>query len=190
MGKIIAGITMSLDGFIAGPDISNQQPMGAKGELLHEWIFAKATTADKQWMDEFLQTTGAVITGNHTYSTAIGEAWGGATPFNSPAYVLCHSVPAKQVNGFYYITGGIHEALKLAKEAAREKNVWIMGGANVIQQYIKSGLTDELRIHIAPVLLMRGTKLFENTGVDPVELIKERITETPAAIHTVFRVKK
>jgi dihydrofolate reductase len=181
---------MSLDGYIAGPGISNQQPLGAKGELLHEWLFTKSTPADKQWLDELLQTTGAVITGNHTYATAINEAWGGGSPFNSPAFVLCHKVPSKQVNGFTYITGGIHEALRLAKEAAGEKNIWIMGGANIIQQYIKEGLADELRIHIAPVLLMQGTRLFDNTGIDPVELIKESVTESAAAVHTVFRFKK
>ena len=138
MGKIFAEITMSLDGFIAGPGVSNQQPMGANGDKLHEWIFGKATDADKRWMDELLQTTGAVITGNHTYITAIDEAWGGGSPFIVPAFVLCHVVPSKQVAGFSYITGGIREALKQAKETAGEKNIWIMGGASIIQQYIIS----------------------------------------------------
>jgi dihydrofolate reductase len=190
MGKVFAEITMSLDGFIAGPNITNQQPMGANGPALHEWMFEKSTNADKQWLDELVQTSGAVITGNHTYRTAIDDAWGGGSPFIAPAFVLCHFVPSKKIEGFAYITGGIHQALELAKEAAKEKNTWIMGGANIIQQYIKAGLVDELRIHIAPVLLMQGTRLFDNAGTGPVELIKEKTTETPAAIHAVFRVKK
>ena len=190
MGKTFAEITMSLDGFIAGPGISNRQPMGANGDKLHEWLFAKATNADKQWMDELLKTTGAVITGNYTYATAIDEAWGGSSPFIVPAFVLCHVAPSNPVEGFTYITGGINEALDLAKKTAGEKNVWIMGGANIIQQYIKAGLVDELRIHIAPVLLMQGTRLFDNTGIDPLELINESVTATPAAVHTVFRIKK
>lgn len=190
MGKIIAEITMSLDGYIAGPGISNKQPMGEGGDKLHEWIFGKATAADKLWLDELVQTTGAVITGNHTYTTAIDEAWSGASPFTVAAFVLCHEVPSKQVSGFAYITGGIHKALKLAKETAGKKNVWIMGGANIIQQYLRASLVDELRLHIAPVLLAEGTRLFDNIGVDPIELIKESVTETAAAVHTVFRVKK
>ena len=84
---------------------------------------------------------------------------------------------------------GTHEALNLAKETAGERNVWIMGGANTIQQYVKAKLVDELRIHIAPVLLMQGTRLFDNTGYDMVELVKKSVTETPAALHLVFTFK-
>jgi dihydrofolate reductase len=187
MGKVFAEITMSLDGFIAGPGISNEQPMGVNGEKLHEWIFGKATEADKQWMDELVKTSGAVITGNHTYRIAIDGPWRGVTPFPAPAIVVCHAVPSKTVKGFEYITGGIHEALDRATAVAKEKNIWIMGGAAVIQQYIKAGLVDELRLHIAPILLMQGTRLFDNTGISPVELIKEKVTETPGALHMVFR---
>jgi dihydrofolate reductase len=190
MGKIIAGITMSLDGFIAGPHISNAQPLGANGEKLHEWVFGKATEADKKIVDEGIRAAGAVIAGNHTYRTAIDGGWGGVTPFEAPAFILCHAVPSRQVKGFEYITGGIHAALDRAKETAKEKNIWIMGGANVIQQYIKAGLADELRLHIAPILLMQGTRLFENTGIGPLELVKEKVVETAAVLHTVFRFKK
>ena len=157
---------------------------------LHEWIFNKATETDKQWVDDLVKSSGAVITGNHTYTIAIDDAWKGISPFDAPAFVLCHRVPAKKVDGFTYVTGGIHEALKLAKETAAEKNVWIMGGANTIQQYLKAKLVDELRIHIAPVLLMQGTRLFDNIGHDMVELVKKSVTETPAVLHSVFTFKK
>jgi dihydrofolate reductase len=190
MGKVFAEITMSLDGFVAGPGISNEQPMGVNGSKLHEWIFDKATNADKQWLDELVKTSGAVIAGHHTYRTAIDDAWGGVSPFSVPAFVLCHAAPSKMVKSFEYITGGIHEAVNKAKETAKEKNIWIMGGANVIQQYIKAGLMDELRLHIAPLLLMQGTKLLDNLSMEPVELIKEKLSETPGAIHTVFRFKR
>ena len=190
MGKVFAEITMSVDGFIAGPGISSEQPMGINGPKLHEWLFAKATDADKQWLDELVKTSGAVITGNHTYRTAIEDAWGGESPFIVPAFVLCHTAPAKTIKGFEYVTGGMHEALKKAKEAAKEKNIWVMGGANVIQQYIKAGLVDELRLHIAPVLLVQGTRLFDNIGIDPIELIKQKLTDTQAAVHAVFRFKR
>jgi dihydrofolate reductase len=190
MGKVIAEMTMSLDGYIAGPGISSKQPMGTNGQKLHEWIFNKAIAADRQWVDDLRKSSGAVITGNHTYTTAIDDAWEGISPFDAPAFVLCHSVPQNQVDEFTYVTAGIHEALKLAKETAAEKNVWVMGGANTIQQYLKAKLVDELRIHIAPVLLMQGTRLFDNTGHDMVELVKKSVTETPAALHLVFTFKK
>lgn len=190
MGKVIAEITMSLDGFIAGPGISNKQPLGINGERLHEWIFGKATEADKKLLAEVINGIGAVIVGNHTYSTAIDEAWEGVTPFTAPAFVLCHEQPSNKVEGFIYVSTGIKEVLTLAKQTAGEKKIWVMGGANTIQQYIKAGLVDELRIHIAPILLMQGTKLFENTGTEPVELIRESVLETPGALHTVFSIKK
>ena len=121
MGKVIAEITMSLDGFIAGPGISSKEPMGTNGQRLHEWIFNKATDKDKEMMAELMNNTGAVITGNHTYTTAIDEAWAGASPFDAPAFVICHTPPVK--NRWIYICyNGIHEALELARQTAGEKN--------------------------------------------------------------------
>ena len=190
MGNVIAEITMSLDGFIAGPGISNKQPLGMNGERLHDWIFGKATDADKKILADTMNSIGAVIVGNHTYTTAIDEAWEGLTPFTAPAFVVCHAIPAKKVDGFTHVSSGIHEALALARQAAAEKDIWVMGGANIIQQYIKAGLVDELRIHIAPLLLMQGTKLFENTGTEYLELVRESVQETPGALHTVFSIKK
>lgn len=190
MGKVIAEITMSLDGFIAGPGISSKAPMGANGQFLHEWIFHKATDKDKAMIADIVSNTGAVITGNHTYTTAIDEAWAGASPFEAPTFVVCHGAPEKKVQGFIYVTAGIPEALQLAKQTAGEKNVWIMGGANIIQQYLAAGLIDELHLHIAPILLKQGTRLFENIGSEPVELLKKTITDTPGALHTLFHLKK
>lgn len=189
MGKVIAEITMSLDGFIAGPGVSNKEPMGTNGERLHDWIFNKATDADKAMIAEIMNSTGAVITGNRTYTIAIDEAWAGASPFDAPAFVVCHVSPLKKMKGFVYVTGGIVEALELARQTAGE-NVWIMGGANILQQYLEAGLVDELHLHIAPILLMQGTSLFENIGTEAIELIKEAVTETPGALHTVFHFKK
>ena len=190
MGKVIAEISMSLDGFIAGPGISSKEPMGTNGELLHEWIFNKATDADKAMIAEIMNSTGAVITGNHTYTIAIDEAWAGASPFDAPAFVVCHAAPVKKVESFVYVTGGTAEALQLARQTAGEKNVWIMGGASIIQQYLGAGLINELHLHIAPILLKQGTRLFENIGTESIELIKEAVTETPGALHTVFHFKK
>ncbi len=189
MPKVIAEITMSLDGFIAGPGISSKEPMGINGQVLHEWIFDKATDKDKAMLAELMNNTGAVITGNHTYRTAIDEAWAGASPFDAPAFVICRTPPVKKVDGFIYVTAGIHEALHLARQTAGKKNVWIMGGANIIQQYLSTGMIDELHLHIAPLLLKQGKRLFENIGAEPMELIKGAVSQTPGAMHTVFHFK-
>ena len=138
---------------------------------------------------DIMNSTGAVITGNHTYTTAIDDAWAGASPFDAPAFVVCHSAPAKKITGFVYVTEGFAATLQLAKQTAGEKNVWIMGGANIIQQYLDAGALDELHLHIAPLLLKQGTRLFENIGTEPIELIKNFITETPGALHTIFHFK-
>jgi len=190
MGKVLAEITMSLDWYIAGTNISNKQPLGINGEKLHEWIFDKATETDKQWVDALQKSSGAVITGNHTYALGINDGWKGVSPFSAPAFVLCHSLPPKQVDGFTYVAGGIHEALRLAKETTGEKNIWIMGGANTIQQYLRAKLVDELRIHIAPILLMQGTRLFDKIGNELVELDKVEVKDSRAALHLVFRIRK
>lgn len=189
MGKVVAEITMSLDGFTAGPDITNKDPMGINGESLHEWLFAKATATDKAMLAELTDTTGAVILGHRTYSIGL-DPWGAVSPFKAPAFVLCHQVPSKAVSGFEYVTEGIDAALTKARKIAGEKNIWLMGGANVIQQYLKAGLVEEFRLHIAPMLLMQGTRLFDNIGDGPAQWVKESVTETPAAVHMVFRIEK
>lgn len=188
MGKIIAEITMSIDGFIAGPHISTKYPMGINGELLHEWLFAKATAADKAMLAEVTDSTGAVILGHHTYSIGL-DPWGGISPFKATAFVLCHQPPSKPVRGFEYVMGGINEALVKAKKTAGDKNVWVMGGANVIQQYLKADAIEEFRLHIAPVLLMKGTRLFDNIGNDIAQWVKESVMETPGAVHMRFKIK-
>lgn len=121
MGKVIAEITMSLDGLIAGPGISSKEPMRTGGERLHDWIFNKATGTDKIMINEMIKSTGAVITGNYTYTMAIDDGWAGASPFDAPAFVTCHTAPVKKVEGFAYVTGGVGEALKLAGKPSAKK---------------------------------------------------------------------
>ncbi|MBC7828257.1 MAG: dihydrofolate reductase family protein [Chitinophagaceae bacterium] len=189
MTKLIVDITTSLDGFIAGTDISTTQPLGKNGELLHHWMFQNKTDLDIKILFEIVETTGAVILGNRMYSTAIDLAWKGVTPFYSPAIVVCHKVPAKKVEGFSYITTGFDDALTHARTLAGKKNIWIIGGANIIQQFFNAGLVDILHLHIAPVLLIQGTRLFEGIGNDLLQLTKTSITETPGAVHIKYRVK-
>jgi len=188
MQKVVIELTMSLDGFIAGPNISVSEPMGNKGQRLHEWFFNSKTEADEALLTEIVENSGAVITGARTYTTAIDDAWEGQSPFIVPAFVVCHHPPAKKVDGFSYVQG-IKEALEHARKSAGEKNIWIMGGANIIQQYFQSKLFDELHIHIAPVLFAEGTRLFDFIGKERIELNKLKTIDTPAATHIYYEVK-
>ena len=176
---------MSLDGFIAGPDVSAEHPMGKGGEELHNWMFGAETEADAA-ITKHMQASGAVILGGTTYSIAIDGPWEGRTPFDAPAFVLVKEAPAETKPGFIYVTDGIQSALDQAQAIAGDKNIWVMGGANCIQQYIAAGLFDELHIHIAPLLMVHGTKLFENIGEAPIRLKTESALQTPGATHLVY----
>ena len=190
MQKVIVEITMSLDGFIAGPEISNGNPMGMGGLRLHEWIFDSKTPEDDKLLKELFERCGAVIVGATTFNTAIEDAWGGTSPFTIPAFVICHSIPATTVEGFTFITDGILSALDKARVVAGEKDILVMGGANVIQQYLKSKLFDELNIHIVPVLFLEGTRLFDLMGTTSIELKKIKAIDTPAATHIYYEIVK
>jgi len=190
MGKVVVDIAMSLDGFIAGTNISPQLPMGDDGLRLHDWIFGKKTTADAKMIKEVMETSGAVITGRHTYDVAIDHAWGGESPFPIPAFVVSHSIPAKIIEGFTFVSGGIEETLKQARAIAKNKNIWIMGGANIICQFIKTGLVDELEIHLAHILLGKGTRLFDDALTNVIELERIRSIESTAVTHIRFRILK
>ena len=190
MGKVFVNITMSLDGFVAGPNISEANPLGEGGERLHDWMFKDRTEADNSIAEEMNARGGAIILGRRTYADAIDRAWGGETPFQAPAFVLAKNAPVKVADGFTFVTDGIESALKQARTTAGEKDIWLMGGANVIQQYIKAGLVDEIQVSIAPVLFVKGTRLFEHIGTDSIELQSNRVIQTPQATHIRYNIIK
>lgn len=190
MAKVIVSISMSLDGFIAGPGISIKQPMGEGGERIHHWMFKNKTDVDASVINEIWETSGSVIVGGRTYKIAIDEAWGGASPFRFPAFVLTHAVPEQKVNGFTYITGGIEEALLEANVAAGAKNTWIMGGADTIQQYLNAKMIDELQINLVNVLLGGGIRLFDTLKTGQIELEKQRAIDSVGVTHLKYRVIK
>ena len=111
MGKVVVDIAMSLDGFIAGTNVSSQLPMGDNGLRLHDWIFDKKTDIDANMIKEVMETSGAVIVGRHTYDVAIDDAWGGGSPFPMPALVVSHNKAEKIVDGFTFITAGSKKLL-------------------------------------------------------------------------------
>lgn len=190
MEKVILDLSMSLDGYITGPDVTPRQPMGIGGKRLHEWIFNGKTDIDGRILEEVVSSSGAVIVGGRTYAIAIDDAWGGASPFSMPAFVVTNQNPVKATNGFAYVLEGISVALEKAREAAKGKNVWLMGGAGIAQSYLKAGLVDEIHIHIIPVLLCCGTLLFEQIGTSPIELERIKIIESAGVTHVWFKVVK
>ncbi len=190
MGKVCINMTMSLDGFIAGPNISPSQPLGEGGLRLHDWMFSGKTEADAVIAEEMMQNAGAVILGRRTYTDAIDGAWEGSSPFPMLAFVLCHTVPARRADGFSFVTDGMESALSQARSVAGEKDVWLMGGANVLQQFIKAGLVDELQISVAPVLFCAGTRLFDCIGINRIELQNTRTIQTAQATHIRYNIIK
>lgn len=187
--RIILDITMSLDGYIAGPNVSKALPLGEGGQRLHRWIFEDKTDAAAALLEETVHTSGAVITGGRTYRTAIDDAWGGECPFVVPTFVVTHHVPDKSVQGFTYVTTGLDDALTLARNAAGDLNVWVMGGGDMGRQYLRAGALDALHIHLAHVVLGVGTRLFDDGLQETIELEKIATVETPGVTHLKFRVR-
>ncbi|MBB2740625.1 UNVERIFIED_ORG: dihydrofolate reductase [Microbispora rosea subsp. rosea] len=201
MGKVLLNMSVSLDGFSAGPDVGVERPMGQGGERLHEWLFdsdadrgaydtqKSASSADAEVSDDLFAATGAVVVGRRTFDVGVG-LWGD-TPFPLPCFVLTHEAREELVmkrGTFTFVTDGIQSALKHAQEAAGEKNVLVMGGANIAQQFVKAGLVDEIQIQLVPVLLGAGTRLFDNLGTDHIELERTMLNESPHVTHLRFRV--
>jgi dihydrofolate reductase len=196
MGKVVLDITISLDGFVAAPNVDIARPMGDGGMCLHNWLFGdgtiSATRIDREVADEvFALTTGAFVIGRRMFDVGEGP-WGEDGAFGKPCFVLTHRGKDKLVKGattFNFVTDGIESALEQAKAAADDKNIFVMGGANIAQQYLKAGLVDEMRIHVAPVLLGAGTQLFDNINTQQIKLETTRVLESPLATHLNFRIK-
>lgn len=212
MGKVTANMSMSLDGFIAGPNDSPENPLGDDGERIHEWVFELASWRERQGLEggranrdsaivaETFDNVGAVVMGRRMFSNAEGPwgdppfegHWGNDPPFRVPVFVLTHHArePLVMDGGttFTFVTDGIERALEQAQAAAGEADVEVSGGANVIQQFIMNGLLDELQLHIVPVLLGDGIRLFDHLGATPIELERTRVVATSGVTHLRFRV--
>jgi dihydrofolate reductase len=196
MGKVVTGLSMSLYGFIAGPNDSV--------ERLHQWMYDLAswrerhgltggnTDTDAEVLEESFKNTGAVVVGRRMFDLANG--WGDNPPFHMPVFVITHDAKEKVVKEggttFTFVTGGIESALEQAKAAAGDKDVSVAGGANIIQQYLSAGLLDEIQIHLVPVLLGDGRRLFDHIGAEQIELEITRVIESPEVTHIKFRVVK
>ena len=204
---VTADMAISLDGYIAGTDVTIDNPGGDGAEPLFEWIHNLASWRERQGMTggednedselmrEWFDATGAVVMGRMMYDTG-EEFWGDNPPFRTPVLVLTHRPrPTLVKEGgttFTFVTDGIHSALDQAKAAADDRNVDIAGGASTVQQYLREGLIDELQLHVVPALLGGGLRLFEDLGTAkdqrPIEPV--RVIHTPLATHLKYRFLK
>lgn len=190
MANVIAEISMSLDGFIAGPNVSADNPMGNHGERLHDWMFAGKSSAETEAyaLEKFIPM-GAGIMGRTMLDLGIGP-WGENPVFHMPIFVLSHEAhePIAMQGGttYYFIKDGIESALKQAEEAAAGQDITVLGGADVIQQFLRAGLLDGLDLHLVPILLGSGTRLFDNLGA--LSLEKSAAMDAPGVTHLQYRV--
>jgi dihydrofolate reductase len=201
---------MSLDGFVAGPNQSFDNPLGEGGESLHEWVVGLESwrrqhgleggdrTGDSEVIDEVVRDVGAYIMGRNMFGPPGGGAWdeswkgwwGEEPPFHVPVFILTHHerAPLTMAGGttFTFVTEGIESALAQAREAAGDGDVAVAGGASAIQQYLAAGLLDELYLHIVPILLGSGERLLENVGRPRLEPVK--VVASPSVTHVKYRV--
>ncbi len=213
MSKLRFSIAISLDGYVAGPDQSEENPIGAGGMRLHEWLFPLAVfnrihgedekggevNASSEVVEGWFENVGATIMGRNMFGPVRGPWgedpwrgwWGEEPPFHVPVFVLTHHPrePLEMAAGttFHFVTDGIEVALERAKQAAGGKDVSLGGGASVARQYLSAGLLDEMELAVVPVLLGAGERLFEGVGAD-VELEQLRAVEAPGVTHLKYRV--
>jgi dihydrofolate reductase len=215
MSRLRSTISISLDGFAAGPDQSLEEPLGVGGERLHEWATSLAvfheihgeddtagevnasTDVVRGWWDN----VGAAVMGRNMFGGGPGPWrgdwrgwWGEDPPYHVPVFVLTHHPrePLEMQGGtsFHFVTGGIEEALERATAAAEGKDVWLTGGASVIRQYLRAGLLDEIEISLAPVFLGRGERPFADLDGSGIELEQIRAVEAPGVTHIKYRVER
>jgi len=194
--KVAAAITISLDGYITGPNDGPGCGLGEGGERLHYWVFGgpwsydgepkgEPTGADKEYLDEGLGRAGAVVVGRSMYEAA--EAWGGSNPFGVPLFVVTHRPEDEPAEGGFTFVNALDEAVARAREAADGRDVSIGGGADVIRQALRAGYVDELSISIAPVILGGGKRLFHGFE-ESMNLEHVRVLQSPLATHIDYRV--
>jgi len=211
LGKVrVSGFSISLDGFSAGVDQSLEQPLGKGGPAMFGWFFETRTWREMQGMeggsrgtdDEFaskaMANVGAWIMGRNMFGPVRGPWpddswkgwWGDEPPYHVPVFVLTHHArdPLKMEGGtiFHFITGGIHEAMKRAKEAAGERDVRIGGGASTIRQYLTAGLIDEMHLAYSPVLLGAGESLLDGIDLPSLGFRVQRNTNSERCMHVEF----
>jgi dihydrofolate reductase len=200
MSKVIADISMSLDGYVTAPGAGQQHGLGIGGEAIHAWVLEEPRSpVDEAVLGRSFEQTGAVVMGRRLYDIVDGpNGWNDDVGYGHdqdqsaapPCYVLTHEPPARVrlASRFRFVTEGVADAIDQARAAAGDKEIVVMGGANVIDQSLAARLIDELRIHLSPLVLGDGTRLFDLVG--PTRLIQREVTESPRATHLTYEVIK
>jgi dihydrofolate reductase len=193
MGKTRAGMSMSLDGFIAGPNVRVDNGMGDDGDRLHDWMFAgKSESEAAEYEREKFASTGAVLMGRTMLDMGIGP-WGDEPGFHAPVFVVTHRVhePIARQGGttYTFVTDGPDAALRMAREAAAGRDVYVAGGAAIARYYFAAGAIDELRLHIVPILLGNGTPLFNGLDRTAIEFDTDAEVDTQGVVHMRFRIR-
>jgi dihydrofolate reductase len=213
VSRLRSHIAISADGYVAGPNQSEENPLGEGGEDLHGWVTSLATwreshglqggevNANTQIVDEAMENVGAGVMGRNMFGPPAGGDWGDGQwkgwwgddpPYHNDVYVLTHhsreSVEMEGGTTFHFVTDGIEPALERARRSAGDQDVRLWGGAEAINQYLAAGLLDELELHIVPVLLGGGAQLFEGLGDAGVRLEQVRAVEAPGVTHVKYRV--
>jgi dihydrofolate reductase len=212
MSKLRLHITMSLDGYVAGPDQGEENPLGVGGTKLHEWVFplkafqemhggtggevnASSAVVEERWAN-----IGATIMGRNMFGPVRGPWpdeswrgwWGEDPPYHHPVFVLTHHPrnPLEMEGGttFHFVSDGIESALAQARDAAQGRDVWLAGGASVVNQYLAARLVDEIDVSVAPLILGGGARLFEGLDGASFELEQIRAVEAPGVTHIKYAV--
>lgn len=209
MSSVTSQLSISLDGFVAGPNQSLDNPIGEGGMRLHQWALATASwrgqhgqdggerNLDDDVAEEIIEGIGAYIMGRNMFGGGGGPWdeswtgwWGADPPYHTPVYVLTHHerepLPMQGGTTFHFVTGGIESALERARAAAGDKDVSIAGGASAVRQVLAAGLLDELYLHLVPVVLGSGERLLEDVGDPRLEIVK--VVASPAVTHVKYRV--
>jgi dihydrofolate reductase len=200
MSKLKFSISMSLDGFMAGPNQSREDPLGEGGEALHDWAFAArgGEGAEAEYANLWSKNVGAVVMGRNMFGPIRGDWgeehwngwWGEDPPYHTPVFVLTHHArePVEMQGGttFHFVTEGIEAALERAVEAAGGKDVSLGGGASTARQYLRAGLVDEMAVHVTPILLGGGERLFEDVGDVLAGYECVELASSPAVAHFTY----
>jgi dihydrofolate reductase len=213
MSRLRCQISISLDGFVAGPNQSAENPLGVGGERLHDWVLRLAAwrqahgaeggevNASTPIFEESLENVGAAVMGRNMFGPPGGGPWGDQPwmgwwgdnpPYHYPVFVVTHhprdSVEMEGGTTFHFVTGGVESALEQARRAAGRKDVVVWGGGQIVQQYMGAGLLDELELHVVPLLLGDGARIFPGSGVAERRLEQVRAVEAPGVTHLKYRV--
>ena len=200
MSKVIAEITTSLDGYVAARGAGQDHGLGVGGEAIHAWVLEEPRSpVDEAVLARSFVRTGAVVLGRRLYDFVDGpNGWNDEVGYGHdqdqsaapPCYVVTHEPPAqvRLAARFRFVTEGVQAAVEQARTAAGAKDVVVMGGANVIDQCLAAGLVDELHLHLSPLLLGGGTRLFDLAG--PMTLVQRDVTVSPRATHITYEVNR